>query len=201
MGAPSSLEDLMRITEKEFDKYSKIWEFEDYNDNSPGAGFADLFFMECQPQVGDTVVDLGCGKGNGGLKLAKNDLKVSYIDLVKVNEELSPFKQQSLWQPIYGHWKYGYCCDVMEHIPEQLTGLVLHNILVACEITFFNIAFLQDSCGSLIDDKLHLTVRPFLWWKSTIEEIGELIHGRDLISSGVFIVKSSYHQEAEHVAT
>ena len=191
----------MKITEQEFNKYTSMWEFPDYSGHSPGASFADLFTEECEPKPGDTVVDLGCVAGAGGLALARKGLKVAYVDLVKINEELLPFNQQSLWSPIYGHWKYGYCCDVMEHIPTQFTALVLHNALVACEVVFFNIAFLPDRCGALINDDLHLTVKPFLWWKDTIEEMGELVHGRDLISSGIFIVKSPYHQGggAEHV--
>ena len=42
---------------------------------------------ECKPHPGDTIIDLGCGFGRGGKELEKKELKVSYLDLIKVNQD------------------------------------------------------------------------------------------------------------------
>ena len=42
--------------------------------------------------------------------------------------------------------------------------------------------------GALIGEALHLTVRPFLFWRDLFRELGTLHDARDLIGEGVFCV-------------
>jgi len=88
------------------------------------------------------------------------------------------------------HFDYGFCCDVMEHIPTEFTMLVLYRILSSCKTTWFQIALVPDNCGQLIGETLHLTVRPFTWWLNRFLDLGAHVEdARDLIDSGLYIVR------------
>ena len=77
------------------------------------------------------------------------------------------FVEHDLTQPIDLRSDYGFCCDVMEHIPEEDVDAVLTNILQNSLHVFFQISTVEDHFGHAIDeigDHLHLTVKPYTWW-------------------------------------
>ncbi len=158
-----------------------------------------MFRSICRPRKGQSLIDLGCGAGAGGKALAEQcGLNVTYLDLTPVGN-LEPFIQGSLWNPIPhkmskpcwpAKYRFGYCCDVMEHLPEPFTMLAARNMLEACHGVFFSIAFYQDSHGDLIGQRLHLTVKPFTWWLKNLSELGTVKCARDRLGEGVFYVES-----------
>lgn len=181
----------MSIGAQEQAKYEEIWQIPAYGDTSPGERYASKFEELCEPWPGASVVDLGCGRGDGGRRLEESlELEVSFVDLVKAEGAPGELIQQALWVPLPRRWNFGYCCDVMEHLPEQFTMLAARNMLDACQHgVFFSIAFFQDSFGSYIHKPLHLTVKPFTWWRDSLREIGEVVEARDLLGEGVFYVR------------
>ena len=111
------------------------------------------------------------------------------MDFVDARERKITFYKQNLWMPWPDkHWAYGYCCDVMEHIPPEKVDKVLANIMAHCGKTFFSISFQEDHFGRKVGHPLHLTVRPFEWWRDKLAEHGAVHQGRDLIGMGVFFV-------------
>jgi hypothetical protein len=87
-------------------------------------------------------------------------------------------------------YDYAYCCDVMEHIPTEYVMATLQNIMATCtEGAFFYICLVPDGFGALIGKPLHLTVRPFMWWRDKLAELGEVVDARDLIMNGMYYVK------------
>ena len=50
------------------------------------------------------------------------------------------------------------------------------NILQAAHHVFFQIDCGDDNCGRLIDEPLHLTVKPPQWWINKLTELGAVIH-------------------------
>lgn len=184
----------MNTAEHERAKYEQIWAVPAYRKGSPGVVHTPMFASIADPQPGESVIDLGCGAGDGGEQLAeKLGLSVTYLDHVRVAGVPDPFIKQALWDPLPARnppWKYGYCCDVMEHIPTEYTMLVLRNIMDACESVFFSIYFQNDVFGpKLIGEPLHLTVMPYTWWRDRLAEFGELVEARDLLGEGVFYVR------------
>jgi hypothetical protein len=188
---------LSSVVEQE--KYSAAWQIPAYGDVSPGEHRASLFGSIVAPLAGETLIDLGCGKGAGGLTLHNRyGLNVTYLDIVKVSGVPKPFIQQSLWKVIAESqeerdplWKYGYCCDVMEHIPPEFSMLVIKNMLDACSSVFFSIDFCLDMFGPKnLGEPLHLTIRSFAWWRDHFREVGNLWEARDLLGQGVFYVSS-----------
>ena len=83
---------------------------------------------------------------------------------------------------------YGYCCDVMEHIPTEFTMLVVRNLLDVCRTVWFQIAFAHDAFGAFVGEPLHLTVQTYQWWHDRIGSVGQIIEARDLCGTGLFVV-------------
>ncbi len=179
--------------EHERSKYEKAWSLPDYSNNSPGEVYAEMFEDMASPQPGESLVDLGCGAGAGGKALTERwGLNVTYLDFVKVDGVPEPFIEQALWVPLPKRnpkWKYGYCCDVMEHIPPEYSMLVVRNIMDACETAFFSIDFTKDNYGKFVGEPLHINIMPYTWWRDKLSEMGELVEARDLLGEGVFLVE------------
>ena len=196
-----------KLTQIEIDRYEAIWKIPAYSEVSPGEGLSAMFGKIAKPKAGETLIDLGCGRGAGGLNLTGTyGLDVTYLDIVKVKGVPDPHICQSLWEPIKLHkgpkgkarkWNYGFCCDVMEHLPKELTMLAIMNMLAVCEKVFFCIAFMPDRSDPKHRDvgftvgggQLHHTVENFVWWRDRFDEICTVINGRDLLGRGVFYVK------------
>ena len=86
------------------------------------------------------------------------------------------FIKADLEKPIPIAAEYGFCTDVMEHIPPDKVGVVLDNILKAAQRVWFSIALFEDACGKLIGETLHLSVHPFEWWKEQFEKRDCVFH-------------------------
>jgi 2-polyprenyl-3-methyl-5-hydroxy-6-metoxy-1,4-benzoquinol methylase len=185
-------------------KYQRMWAMPEYSQYSPGEQFLRLFPGEPIVEVAaldgrkihtrhNTVIDLGCGTGRVGLALKERGFHVTLADHVDAREpavkqaEL-PFLEVSLWSEWNGHWDYGYCCDVMEHIPTEYVMATLEQIAAHCDHVFFSINNLPDGFGRTIGEQLHLTIRPFQWWLAKMREIGFVKQGRDLLVDSVFWV-------------
>jgi hypothetical protein len=85
--------------------------------------------------------------------------------------------------------EYGFCTDVMEHIPPDNVDKVLDNCLMACQHVFFQISTVDDVCGALIGHPLHLTVKPYAWWLKKFQERDCVIHwSRDVGNACMFYV-------------
>ncbi len=184
---------MIPMAELEQTKYEKIWKTPNYAKMSPGKGFVKVFGELAHPQENEGLIDLGCGSGKAGRALAKRyKLNVTYLDFVQVDKRNKPFIKRVLWKPLPPRnpaWSYGYCCDVMEHIPIEYVMLVLENIRKACRHAFFSIANCPDQFGRNIGETLHLTVMPYSWWLGKLQEIGEVIDARDLLNESIFYVR------------
>lgn len=190
------------IAAQERAKYEACWANPEYHNHSPGAHWAELFMEMAGThrlrkrgafQFGD-VIDLGCGAGEGGKRLLElGARRVAFLDQVRVEGVPEPFCLQPLWLPIHGEhdrcYDYGYCCDVMEHLPKEFTMLAASNMLDACDRVFFSISFVPDHFGKTIGEPLHLTVENFTWWRDRLRELGTVIEARDMLGEGVFLVE------------
>lgn len=187
------------LVERERTKYEAAWELPEYAKYSPGAWAAPVFLDLFQPPA--SVIDLGCGRGDGGRVLAEAGFDVVYLDVVDARaEDLrgKSFRQRPLWNLIpvesfladrTDRYDIGYCCDVMEHIPTEMVGLCLHRIRISTSRTFFTIGLTPDSFGAMVGEPLHLTVRPFTWWRDFLREFGKVTEARDLGASGLYVAE------------
>ena len=198
---PSQPRKEKKLTEKE--KYTKMWTVDDYRKVSPGELAANTFFSVAKPKAGSDITDFGAGTGRGGLMLwAMGKLNVTMLDfadncldgdLVTATEKFPEqirFQEHDLTQPVEKHTRYGYCTDVMEHIPTEDVDKVLNNILDAAQSVFFRISTDLDVMGpKYLKQHLHLTVKDYSWWaKKFIEHDCTILHSEDLGNAVDFYV-------------
>jgi SAM-dependent methyltransferase len=190
----------------EAQKYGKLWgEFPQYRQVAPGEHVADAFFAQAKPLPGSTVIDFGCGTGRGALALAqRGQLDVTMLDFAgncldeAVREACENpalklrFRKHDLETPSPVTAEYGYCTDVLEHVPPDKVDQVLDHIFNATRHTFFQISTVEDVCGDLIGAPLHLSVHPYEWWLMRFAKRGCVIHWSSEDSSSVLFYVSSW---------
>lgn len=169
------------LTERE--KYQKMWTHKEYRAVSPGEHTAMHFLQVAKPPRDAEIIDFGCGTGRGSVMLAlMGGLDVTMVDFAPncIDEEMQAaidaqkkltFVERDLSKPLDVSAEYGYCTDVMEHIPEHQVQTVLTNILKSAKKVFFQISTVDDCCGQLIGEKLHMTVKPYLWWAEQFKKL------------------------------
>lgn len=174
-------------------KYEQIWELDAYRRFSPGAGQARVFLELAEPEPGDEVLVFGCGMGlegqaigNISKELYGEPCKVTMFDFAAncLNDEIREaceteewlnFKLHDIEEPVSARAPFGFCCDVMEHIPEDKVAQVIENIVSATGRAYFCIANHHESYGNIIGETLHVTVKPFTWWEELFESLGCMI--------------------------
>lgn len=181
---------------QERDKYQEIWEkVPEYRSYSPGKENVERFMKVINPKLGSRLIDLGCGEGVAGLEFEKLGLDVWYLDITKAAKKEEIRDNRFMVSPLWGDWRkfpqfdYGFCCDVLEHIPQEYTMLCLDKILENCRISWLQISLIEDSFGKVLGQPLHLTVRSFDWWLIRLGTLGKVIEARDLLDTGLYVVK------------
>lgn len=174
------------LTEKA--KYEMMWDIEDYRKVAPGEHTAHIFLEQAKPLKDSTCIDFGCGTGRGGLMIAlfgnmivtlldfaKNALDDDVAKVVEVQPDRLKWLEADLSREIPVTAAYGFCTDVMEHIPPEQVDDVLKNILKAANNVFFQISLEDDVMGARIGEPLHLSVHPYEWWVKKFQDMGAFI--------------------------
>jgi hypothetical protein len=169
-------------------KYEQIWAHDQYRSVSPGEHSALLFKKIVNPEKGQTCIDFGCGTGRGGSALAVfcklnvtlmdfagNCLDQDTRELIEEFPDKLKFVEHDLTKPSDLRAMYGYCTDVMEHIPPHEVDQVLDTILSSAKKVFFQISCEDDQLGVLIGQPLHLSVHNHEWWRKKLEDQGCII--------------------------
>lgn len=160
----------MNLATSEREKYEKIWAISDYRNYSPGEKVALSAMLELGAKTGDTVIDFGCGCGRPASLLTSHGFVVTGVDHTRT--ALDPghprgyqFVEACLWDLPKMTAKWGFCTDVMEHIPTEKVDDALSSIKDRCTNgVYFQIATFKDRFGSRIEETLHLTVKEPVWW-------------------------------------
>jgi len=185
-----------------------------YRQCSPGESNVHLFMEAANVKPKSTVVDWGAGTGRGGFALYNVekdgeplDLDVTLVDFafnclddnvaeeVKDNDRLR-FIVHDMNKHIDLPSDFGYCVDVMEHIPEDEVNTVLDTILDNSRNVFFQIATVGDNLGrgghvhpDGEAEIFHNTVKPYQWWLEKLAYKKVIIHrSKDFGTYVVFYV-------------
>lgn len=156
----------MDTLEHERSKYEQMWARPEYRERSPGMRVAESAYKMMKPS--GTMCDFGCGTGRAAAWFAKQGLVVTGFDIAAnaMTEHDGQFVQGSLWDmPQFGTFDYGYCTDVMEHLPTEHVEAAISGIADRVKKgVFFQIALFECHMGDVIGEHLHLTVKPAKWW-------------------------------------
>lgn len=170
------LPDMFRNPTKvaEVDKYTEMWNHPSYRAFAPGEHYVGTF-LDLVAERRGTLIDFGCGTGRGGLKLSKEGFYVTLVDFTENSRDEAaralPFKQADVTLPMHLRASFGYCTDVMEHLPTDMVGSAIHNIMECVGKCFFAISTVHDNMGAKHGHALHLTVRPASWWESKFKQL------------------------------
>lgn len=184
-------------SDEEKAKYEEIWSIPEYRASpSPGLRNVDRFLTVFQPETFGTsdIVDIGCGTGLAGLEFQKRTtMKAHWVDITDAALDpavpRSRFKQTPIWQWQPGRtYHYGFCCDVMEHIPPEYVMLSIDRMVQNCDLVWLAICNMEDKMGIHIGEHLHLTVQPFNWWLVRLATVAKIYEGRDLCGNSMFVV-------------
>lgn len=178
-----------KLSEQE--KYARMWRYDAYRTVSPGEECVNEFLLLCNPD--GLVIDFGCGTGRAGVKIHEYGCSVVLLDFTENSRDESakhlPFWQHDLLNPVVHKAKHGYCTDVMEHIAPENVDTVIRNIMESARTTFFQISTVPDFMGAVINQQLHLTVRPHEWWNDRFVHLGyDVSFDRNDGISSIFIV-------------
>lgn len=175
----------------ERDKYRLMWQFDTYREVSPGEMSVMPFLSVAKPN--GLILDLGCGTGRAGLALSQAGFDVLLIDFAdncRDNEALGlPFLEWDLTRPCPARAPYGFCADVMEHIPPEQTDDALRSMFASAERIFFRIGTDDDVCGDLIGATLHVNVMDHAAWRQKLTEHGVILHEQHGVDFSVFYVE------------
>ena len=180
--------DAPKLTERE--KYELMWSRKEYRGVAPGEWAAVPFMEIARPRPDAQIIDFGAGTGRGAQMLciqgqnfrvhmvdfAANCLDDAVREWMENHPDRLTFTQCDLTSKIPLVAEYGYCTDVMEHIPPDAVDQVLLNILSSAQHVFFQISTEQDSCGKLIGEELHLSVHEPAWWLAKFNAFKCQIH-------------------------
>lgn len=152
-------------TERE--KYQWFWSLKSYRTLAPGEHHAAKFIEVAQPD--GPVIDFGCGTGRGAKAVhdmtGQDVILIDFTDNCRDRDVMHfPFIQWDLTEPLPVSAPYGYCTDVMEHIPTSDVPRVIDNIMSASGRVFFSICTRPDNMGGMYGQTLHMTVRDHAWW-------------------------------------
>lgn len=200
------------IANPERRKYEQVWQRDEYRQVSPGEQWAQLFLQQARPAAHAEVIDFGCGTGRGALMLAlfgrmrvtmldfaANCLDPEVAEATRTQPERLKFVEHDLLQPAPVSAKYGYCCDVLEHIPTDRVDQVLVNMLASAQHLFLAISTVPDQLGALIGETLHLTVQPMAWWIERLQALGAVVHYAKAGDQACVVYCSAWKDAAEVV--
>lgn len=176
--------------------YETIWKNPDYRVVSPGEEQVRDFLVHCQPKRGDTLIDFGCGSGRATLALKEAGLDARGIDIAdncldaEVRDQIG-LQVHDLSEPVMQSATWGYCCDVMEHIPPHQVRKVLGHILDSASTVYFQICTEEDHFGQTVGHPLHLSVHNADWWRQQLLDLKANIL-REVVTPGyvIFIASS-----------
>lgn len=158
---------------REQQKYVEMWHSEAYRKTAPGENHVDDAIRLLGMKPGESVIDFGCGTGRGAQALRDMGMQVTAVDFAPncLDRDVRvPFVQACLWDlpPMEANW--GYCTDVMEHIPTEKVIDVIKGIAERVQGCYFAIAIRDDALGYITGKKLHLSLLEPLQWVTLLQQ-------------------------------
>lgn len=159
---------------EEQQKYEAMWSLPEYRQWSPGEDAVDAFFDAVKPE--GVVIDFGCGTGRAALKIAERGCDVIAIDFASNCLDHAArglrFFTLDMSKPMPFSAPFGFCADVMEHIPTDQVEAVIANIMGSAKTVFFQISTVPDGMGAHIGQVLHLSVKAYEAWEALFDGLG-----------------------------
>ena len=164
---------MMNLLERESHKYRTVWGNDRYRDVSPGLRHLASAVEWMQPEAGASFTDWGCGTGRASEELSARGFDARLVDIApNAYRGNLPFVEACLCQlpDDLAPTDYGFCADVMEHMPPEHVDDVFAGIAArTVKKCYFQIALFHDTHFTQ-NGPLHLSVHPAEWWQGKIAD-------------------------------
>lgn len=161
----------MNLTEQERAKYTQTWTDKAYRVVSPGMRHLAGALEWMKPEPGASITDWGSGSGKASEAMRDAGYDVRMVDIVaNAYTGDMPVTEACLWElpADMTATDYGFCADVMEHIPTPHVDDVFAGIAARTRRKcYFQIALFHDSHFTSAGP-LHLSVFHAEWWQERI---------------------------------
>lgn len=162
----------MDTTDSERAKYLKAWSDDAYALRSPGLRHLEDALAWMRPEDGATITDWGSGSGKAADAMIDKGFDVRMVDIAAnaYRGNKGRVVEACLWElpDSLAATEYGFCTDVMEHIPTAHVREVLEGIAKRTRRKcYFQIALFHDTTFTHAGP-LHLSVFPPAWWQEML---------------------------------
>jgi hypothetical protein len=151
----------------EAEKYRRVWSDQHYGDQNDGIPSVPFAVGALGCKAGESIIDWGCGNGQSLDALRKYGLEGTGFDIVPTGYQFH-IVIGLLWDPPAGlEADYGFCTDVMEHIPPEHVDAVLDVLYARTrKACFIQLDTFPDLWGALMNppEVLHLSQHSPQWW-------------------------------------
>lgn len=159
-------------TDSERAKYQSVWTLDQYRKVSPGLRHLGDALAWMQPEPGASITDWGSGSGQASDAMVAQGFAVRMVDIAAnaYRGPHGPVVEACLWElpADLGPTDYGFCADVMEHLPPERVDEVFDQIAARTRVAcYFQIALFHDRTFRHAGP-LHLSVFPQPWWEERI---------------------------------
>jgi hypothetical protein len=165
-------------------KYEKVWELPAYATHSPGLRHIKDALQWMKPEQGASITDWGSGSGQASDRLHELGFNVRMVDIAansyKGKNDI-PLVIATLWDlPDMPPTDYGFCADVMEHLPPEHIDAAIEGIKArTTKAVYFQIALFHDTTFTNAGP-LHLSVFPPEWWESKMKQYFDSVEHKSL---------------------
>lgn len=189
----------MDLVARERQKYEMVWNVDAYRKTAPGEHAVEYAIDKLGIQKGDSLMDFGCGTGRATKKFNELGVHAYGVDIARncLDKDVKIlFQQACLWDLPNINVMWGYCTDVLEHIPPEKVPAVLDNIRASVvEGAFFDIHLGEDNFGErILGEPLHICIRDWKWWASRIEACFEEVEIEHDERSATFMCKKPFNR-------
>jgi len=163
------------ILKRETEKYAKVWKCPQYKFWSGEVAEIGRVIDWAKKKPIKNILIIGCGEGYGLHYLIRDGFSAHGLDLVNVIRFKNLKNSMSvapIWDTGIKSLSYDACIaiDVLEHIPPDRIIRSIQEVGRISKFFYFSISCKQDRMGRLINDTLHMTVKPAWWWVQLISK-------------------------------
>lgn len=158
-------------------KFERLYCMPSYRTNKDCIEQAQTFISSEGMKPGATVIELGSGPGHSAAVFRQAGAMVAALDIARNSLNKEYREEIDVLHANVWDWEsdrvydYGFAADLMQCIPEEYVEQTLFRIATSVsKSVFFDISLRPDQFGKMINQRIHLTIKPMEWWTEKLSK-------------------------------